>query len=580
MKQIKKVLAIVVPIAPFRMLIYFLLSLPGAILPTVMLFLQREIVDRAVNLQQEVSLAYYRQPIFWLVGTYMIWKLFALASNQYMEFGYFRYVFMGLDRQIHNKSAKISLEYYDNATYYQMVQKAKQASMFLVFTANLVILSFFLCCNVLSVGGYLSTLHPLLIFFVILVSVPVIIEKIQGAKLQANFIQNTVQATRRKKYAFGLLLDANQKKEIAHYGASDYIAQKYLAACREVTTEEKKHIWEMGKNQLGLAGVKSLFHGMAVFLMVGLLITDHITVGSFSVLLASFSTLTHTFTQLCQHAGEILQTSAMSTSFFTFMDLEVVDGRRKLESKGEFARLEQVSYQYLYAKDFALKDISFFIKEGEKIAIVGENGAGKTTLAKLLSGFFVPTEGRMMLGGVLRSELQENGIFDSISAVYQEFGRYKLTIGQNVYLGDTETSMDRERIGKALDWAGISRLKYSEETNLGREFGGVELSGGQWQRLALARSYYRERPILFLDEPTASIDPLEEMEIYHKLDGLAQKRTVILVTHRLGAVRDADRILVLDKGRIVEEGDFVQLMEQKGHFYHIWMEQSKWYQEQ
>ncbi len=579
MKQIKRTLKVVIPIAPFRMLIYILLSLPGAILPTVMCFFQQQIIDQASHLQPERSFFYYRKPVLCLIGTYLIWKLFYFIASQYMEFGYFQYVLIGLDNLIHKKSAQISFEYYDNAVYYQTVQNAKQASMFLVFTTNLAILSFLLIGNMLSVSGYLATLHPLLILFVGLISIPVIIEKVQGAKLQSNLMQDSIQAVRRKKYAFELLSTANRKKEIAHYGASHYIAEKYQAACKEITEKEQNYIWKVGRNRLGFAGIKALFHGIAIVIMIWLVTTKRITIGAFSVLLTSFSILTDAFTQICQYAGEILQTSTMAASFFTFMDLTIQDGTKQMENKEEIARLQNVSYQYQHTKERALKNISFSIKKGETIAIVGENGAGKTTLAKLLSGFLLPTEGKMELGGISREQLQEDSIFNLISAVYQEYGRYQLTVEQNIYLGDTKKPIDREKIKESFVWAGLSLSKYPIDTLLGKEFGGIDFSGGQWQRLALGRSYYRKRPILFLDEPTASIDPFEEREIYKKLKELAQKQTVVLVTHRLGAVQSADRILVLHQGSLIETGNFTQLIEQKGYFYQIWKEQARWYQD-
>ena len=451
--------------------------------------------------------------------------------------------------------------------------------MFLVFTANLAVMSLVLIFNLISVGGYLASLHPLLILFVVMVSVPVILEKLKGAGYRSHLMQDLAQAGRRKNYALGLLSTVGSKKELAHHGAGCYVAERYLAACREVDEREGKHIRQMGGVGLFFAGIRSLFHGLSVFLMVWLLVTDRITIGGFSVLLASFAALTSSFTQLFDHAGEILQTSVMSASFFELMDLEVTDGRKKMEPGGEAVRLEHVSYRYPHGEAYALKEISLSIRKGERIAIVGENGAGKTTLAKLLSGFLLPTEGVMELGGMDRSQLKENSIFEQISAVYQEFGHYKLTLAQNVYLGDTAKEMDYEKISHALEWAGILLDDHPQEQLLGREFGGTELSGGQWQRLALARSYYRQRPILFLDEPTAAIDPLEEMAIYQRLNDLAQDRTVVLVTHRLGAVRSADKILVLDHGSIAETGSFEELMEQRGCFYHIWNEQAKWYRE-
>lgn len=579
MKNIIRTLKLVIPIAPLRMTIYLLLSLPGAILPAVLLYLQRKIVDRAASFGLGLPLSYYMVPVLFLIGTYMIQKMFELVSRQYMEFGYFRYVFLGLDAKIHEKSAKISLEHYDSAQYFLTVEKAKQASMFLVFTANLAIMSLVLIFNLISVGGYLVSLHPLLILFVVMVSVPVILEKRKGARYQSSLMQDLAQAGRRKSYALGLLSTAGSKKELAHHGASCYVAERYLAACREADEKEGSHIRKMGGIGLFFAGIRSLFHSLSIFLMVWLLVTGRITIGGFSVLLASFAALTGSFTQLFDHAGEILQTNIMSASFFELMDLEVTDGRKKMEPDEEVARLEHVSYRYPNEQSYALKDISLSIQKGERIAIVGENGAGKTTLAKLLSGFLLPSEGVMELGGVERSQLEENSIYEQISAVYQEFGRYKLTLAQNVYLGDTTKEMDHKKISHALEWAGILLGDHPQELLLGREFGGTELSGGQWQRLALARSHYRQRPILFLDEPTAAIDPLEEMAIYQRLHDLAQDRTVVLVTHRLGAVRGADKILVLNQGSITEAGSFEELMEQRGYFYHIWNEQAKWYRE-
>ncbi len=592
MKNIIRALKLIIPMAPFRMTVYLLLSLPGAVLPTVMLYLQRRIVDNAAGLNRELSVLWYMRPVFLLIAVYMVLKLFELLSKQYMEFGYFRYVFMGLDARIHEKSARISLEYYDSARYYQIVQNAKQASMFLVFTANLAIMSLVLGCNLLSVGGYLTALHPVLLVFVVLVSAPVVIEKVQGAKYRSKLLQDTVQAQRRKNYAFGLLAAGERKKELSHHGACGFVADKYLEACAETDTLERRHIGQMGRNALVLAGIKALLHGMSVFIMVRLLVTERITIGGFSVLLTSFATLTNAFTQLFNHAGEILQTSVMSEAFFTLMEFEVKDGTSCMEPvhsieggcNHEIARLEKVSYRYPNTETFALKDISLSVRRGEKIAIVGENGAGKTTLAKLLSGFLLPTEGFLTLGGIPREELMEDSCFAQISAVYQDFGHYKLTLAQNVYLGDAVGNrdvlkpMDMERIRGALDWAGVLLSDKPEELLLGREFGGTELSGGQWQRVALARSCYRQRPIVFLDEPTAAIDPLEERALYEKLDELGNDKSVILVTHRLGAVRNADRIVVLEDGSIVETGSFAELIDRKGRFYRIWNEQVKWYQ--
>ncbi len=583
--NITKALKVVIPIAPFGMAFYLLLSLPGAVLPAFMLALQKTAVDRAALYDSGQPFGFYMKPVLLMIGIYMIMKLFELVSRQYMEFGYFRDVFLGLDNRIHKKSAEISLEYYDNAEYYNIVENAKNASMFLVFTANLAVLSVILVLNLLSVGTYLASLNPVLYLFVALVSIPVIVEKLQEAKYQAAFVQESVAPARRKKYAFGLLSSSDQKKEITHYGAGDYVAKKYLSACTELDKKEIQHIRVTGKRGLAFAGIKALSHCSALFLMAFLLIRGKITIGGFSVLLTSFAALTNIFTQLFDHAGEIMQTGIMSSAFFELMEFEVRDGAGEMGESGEYARLTHVSYRYPNSAEAALHDISLVIKKGERVAIVGENGAGKTTLAKLLSGFLLPSEGKMELGGIDRSMLRERSIFDRISAVYQDYGRYKLTLAENVYLSDTAgenhilKEPDMERVCNALAWADLLFDKKPDQVVLGKEFGGSELSGGQWQRIALARSYYRKRSVLLFDEPTAAIDPLEEMALYGKLDELAGEKTVILVTHRLGAVRNADKIIVMENGKIAEMGNFEELIRLKGYFNNIWTEQTKWYKE-
>lgn len=583
--NVAKVLKLVIPIAPFGLALYLLLSLPGAVLPVFMLHLQKTAVDRAALCDGGQPFGYYMKPVLLMIGIYMIMKLFELVSKQYMEFGYFRDVFLGLDHQIHKKCADISLEYYDNAAYYDIVQNAKNAAMFLVFTVNLAVMSVILVFHLLSVGTYLTSLNPALYLLVVFVSVPVILEKLQEAKYQAAFMQDTVQPARRKKYAFGFLAAGDRKKEIVHYGAGDYIADKYLSACRELDKKEMRHIRLAGKRGLAFAGIKALFHCGALFLMAFLLIRGKITIGSFSVLLTGFASLTNIFTQLFHHAGEIMQTGIMSSAFFELMEFKIRDGAGDLEDSGEYARLAHVFYRYPNSTKTALNDISLTVKKGERVAIVGENGAGKTTLAKLLSGFLLPTEGTMELGGTDRRMLRERSIFEHISAVYQDYGRYKLTLAENVYLSDTMDwnhglkGPDTERICRALEWADVRFDTKPDKMVLGKEFGGSELSGGQWQRIALARSYYRKRMVLLFDEPTAAIDPLEEMELYGKLNELAEKKTVILVTHRLGAVRNADKILVMENGSIAEMGNFDELIRLKGSFHNIWTEQTKWYKE-
>lgn len=233
----------------------------------------------------------------------------------------------------------------------------------------------------------------------------------------------------------------------------------------------------------------------------------------------------------------------------------------------------------------AVIDVSFTLKPGETVALVGENGAGKSTLVKLLSRLYDPTEGSILVDGVDLRELDLEAWRQNIAVVFQDFNRYALTLGENIALGDLATLGDSQRLKRAVQKAGIAELvekfPHTEETPLGKQFGGTELSGGEWQKLALARAFMREEAqLLILDEPTAALDPRSEYEVYRRFVELAHGKTTLLITHRLASVRMADRILVLKGGRLIEEGTHQELLWRGGEYTTLWNMQAQQYGDQ
>ncbi|MDD3662148.1 MAG: ABC transporter ATP-binding protein [Candidatus Dojkabacteria bacterium] len=246
--------------------------------------------------------------------------------------------------------------------------------------------------------------------------------------------------------------------------------------------------------------------------------------------------------------------------------------------------LKNVSFKYPNTKKFALKDISLTITPGEEIALVGENGAGKTTLIKLLLRFYDPTSGQILIDGIPLPKLSLEEYYDRIGALFQEYNRYEsLTVKQNITLGDSRKQAHAKRITSAARQADahsfITRLEKGYQQILNKSFtNGTRLSTGQWQKLSIARMFFRDSPILILDEPTASIDAEAEYKIFKRIYRFIQNKTVVIISHRFSTVRNASKIYVIQHGRITESGTHEELIRNEGQYAHAFKLQAEGYQ--
>lgn len=245
-------------------------------------------------------------------------------------------------------------------------------------------------------------------------------------------------------------------------------------------------------------------------------------------------------------------------------------------------RLENLAYRYPGANEAILDGITLHIRPGERIAIVGPNGAGKSTLVLCMLGLLRPTVGQILFDGEDLTRLEPESFRQNVTAVFQDFLRYRFTLRENVGFGQVSQLTNTALLDQAAELAGLSsvldRLPRSWETRAGKEFpGGVELSGGEWQRVAIARAFLRPSQVIFLDEPTSALDPQAELDVFEKFLGLTQGKTSIMISHRLGPARLADRILVLDRGKFVEDGSHQELLHKNGLYAAMFRAQSEWY---
>ena len=333
-------------------------------------------------------------------------------------------------------------------------------------------------------------------------------------------------------------------------------------------------------------GMNGLTHVAALGLSVGLLVNGHISIGAAAALFAAIESFQITYFGLIWCGSMLYNSLRYLQDYFVLTDNPRIDlkaGRRLDQPLTTPIVLDNVSFTYPGAERPALSRLNLSLRPGERIALVGENGAGKTTLVKLLMGLYRPTSGRILVDGADLADIAPADWYRQFGTVFQTYQRYQTTVEENITFGWLEGAADTERLQSVLTRSGAhevaAALPQGLDTPLGKEFhAGAELSVGQWQKLAIARAYFRPAEILILDEPASALDAKAEAAVYQHFADLAQGRTAILISHRLASCQIADRILVLREGRLVEEGTHAELLSSDGEYAELYRLQASSYQ--
>ncbi len=332
-------------------------------------------------------------------------------------------------------------------------------------------------------------------------------------------------------------------------------------------------------------GINALVTLATIGFGVVLLVAGRVSLGATAAFFAAIDGFQQHYWGLVWDASRVYNDLRYIRDFFEFIDSPRLDFDKGTRLPGPISRgieLDNVSFTYPGSDRPALADVSVTLRPGERIALVGENGAGKTTLAKILMGLYEPTSGRIVVDGVDLKDIALADWYRRIGAVFQDFTRYQVSLRENIGFGWLPKLDDAEAIASAAARSGAvevaASLPRGLETPLGKEFQeGSELSVGQWQRLAIARAYLRPAEILILDEPASGLDAKSEAGVYDHFARMAEASTVVLISHRLGSCRLADRILVLNEGRVVEQGTHSQLIAAGGEYAELFNLQAGWY---
>ena len=581
-KAIFRITPIVVKAAPITCLIYMLLSVfQGATWGLLAPFNQRlfdSLADLAVGIG-EIRYVYIGVALVTLIV--IMRQVTEAVTNFFGSHILYWKVRTKTTVFYHNKLTKLQTIEFENNESLDEIEKTnggKQTCIAMYMNLNFAIFvngAFFIV-----MGTFLWNIQPILLLSFVFVFAPVILSQMFEARLYAMLENASAPIRRQNEHYEDCLVGRVNTHQTRLFGAYGFFKKLYMdsltmLAKKEWDTQKKVSAINLGLNTVKAAG----WIGILVLLFRGLLM-GYVSVGAFAAVFASVSSMFNMIDSMISSLKySFVEKLPMIHNFINFIDMPLPEKKPGTPNFNKGIILEDVSFSYPKADKPVVDGVSITIRPGETLALVGENGSGKTTLVKLMCGLFKPGSGTVFVGGLNTAETDDKDMFSQTSAVFQDFARYQIALGENVQLSMIESGKSPETaLGQAdIDFGDTDTFPKGLDTILSREYDGVDLSGGQWQRVATARGLYRDHQFIVLDEPTSNIDPLEETRLYNRFAELAREKIAVIVTHRLGSARIAERIAVMDAGKIVEIGTHEELLDMDGLYAKMWSAQAESY---
>ncbi|MCB9171385.1 MAG: ABC transporter ATP-binding protein [Ardenticatenales bacterium] len=486
------------------------------------------------------------------------------------------------------KALALDLSYFEDADFYDQLQNARREAD--RRGLQIVVQSFGLVQNLITLASFallLIRFSPLLTLILFCATIPTFIAQNRFAQLNFRILSWRAPERRKMTYYEHLLTVDSNVKEIKLFGVGEPLLDRYSRIFTQLYEEDEVLARRRSAASVGWGLLTSLSYYLAYAWIVLRTIAGTITLGDMTVYLSVFRQSQSTFQGLFSSLTSLYENSLFMSNLFSFLALEPQMAQAK-KPQPMPARIQEgiefrdVSFRYPGREGWALRGVNLILRPGEKMALVGANGAGKTTLIKLLTRLYDPTEGAIYLDGVDLREYDITEWRQKIGVIFQDFVRYHLSASENIGLGQWDAMDDDARVREAAEKGNaddvISALPHGYDTVLGRWFrDGHELSGGEWQKVALGRAFMREAELLVLDEPTAALDARHEYQIFQQFRALTEGRMAVLISHRFSTVRMADRIAVIEDGRIAELGSHEALMALAGTYAHLFNIQAQGY---
>lgn len=557
-------------------------------LPAIHIWLQKNLIDNIAILSGDKNLLI--GVVFLLILTHLlkVGESISMIFTNYISTIINTDLTYEMKNSIGERCIKLPLYFFDDSVLYDRIKMAIQSLSYNV--AGLLQDVTDLLKNLISMTSIIVILvyaHWTLPLILMLSGIPGIVLLIIFKNKRYKQTVETTSLFRKMEYTFRLLTTKDAAKEIRVFQLGPFFLERWKNLHYELRKVDLKQVVAEGKVSAISQVLLSVATLSIALVLVSYVEVGELTVGDYVALSGAVLTLQGQFMSIAQSVAEIFEKTLYINNIKVFLSEDILQSSNTISTlEDDFSKIQvnEISFTYANQEKKVLDGLSFEINRGDKVAIVGENGSGKTTLVNCLLGLYKVQTGNILFDDIDINCIDEQSLRNSVTAVFQDYMKYQYSLRDNIAMGKVSDIHNDDKILKSLEMAGLGKflntMKCGLDSPLGSEFSmGRGLSGGQWQRIAIARALMRDSEIVILDEPTASLDPQSELDIFNRFHELSKGRTTITISHRLGPAQFADQILVLKKGKLIEKGTHNELMELQGEYYNMFTSQAHWYQE-
>ncbi|MCH2081709.1 MAG: ABC transporter ATP-binding protein/permease [Saprospiraceae bacterium] len=564
------------------------LRLLKAAIPLAVLYVGKEIIDEILRL---IEIGDQQMSYLWLmlglelglaVLSEIMNRLIALLDSLLGDL-----VANETSVELIRHAARLDLFQFEHPAFYDKLERARRQTTGRTVLMSQVLTQMQNIITILFLGAGLVAFNPWLIVILILAVIPSFLGETHFNQRSYSLTRSWTPERRELDYLRYIGASDQMAKEVKIFGLDDFVANRFEELSIQYYKANRSLAIKRAAVGTLLSSLATLaYYGAYLFIIIQT-VGGIITVGTLTFLAGSFSRMRSMLQAVMNNFSRIAGSALYLQDLFDFFEIkpsitspeQPIAFPKTIQSGIKF---ENVSFRYPNSDQFAIKNLSFHLNAGEKLALVGENGAGKTTLVKLLARLYEPTEGRILVDGVDIRDISLGELRNQIGIIFQDYIRFQLKASENIAIGNIKALEKDNRIKeaaqKSLADTVVETLPDKYEQMLGKRFmNGIELSGGQWQKIALARAYMRDAQLLILDEPTSALDARAEHEVFLRFAELIEGKMAVLISHRFSTVRMADRILFLENGALLELGSHKELLEKDGKYAELFRLQAQGY---